>query len=373
VSRGVSEREWRKWWDGNRHEIEAVLEAGDFDLIRRGRMEAAEMLLRREKIAWRSNVRIVTPIGAPSLSEHKLQQFEQARGVVLPADYRAFMLAWNGGYVWPGWFRAERSNALHTEPGERAILTLHAIDAAMIVPSAADTPGIPADLLPIACLNAPGSLVASDDVLVVGVAGDEAGRVWLWPGDDKDVERERLTPVAASFTALMDGLDYPVQGGPWMDHIDRGALTEFEKWMSTAGDVEARDPASGVTPIEYLALSRDFNLYLGDLWTDAEGKRRRQARLEMAKLLTNRGVHPGRAFYYAVAARTYEIAALFSVQLTSTEDLRQSWDRLQSAALPRHRWQPPPGPLRKEWNRRVVYEPELFARVEAELKARKKR
>jgi hypothetical protein len=171
----------------------------------------------------------------------------------------------------------------------------------------------------------------------------------------------------------MNRLDYPEGAKPWMEQIDHGDIAGFRRWAETGGAVEKRDPASGTTPLEYAALSRDFNLYLGQRWANEDGKRRRKARWEMAKLLVERGAEPGHAFVYAVPAGNFEIAGLLPLERVSTEDLREAWDRLQSSPAAAGGWKPPPGELRDAWERRISSDSQLLAAVEKELAARKRK
>lgn len=179
-----------------------------------------------------------------------------------------------------------------------------------------------------------------------------AGAVWFWPGDRKRFEREWLHRVAGTFDELMGSLDYPEHAKPWMELIERGDLEGFRQWVEAGGDIGKRDPASGVTPLEYSALERDFNLMLGEFWVGPEGQRRREARVEIAKFLLEREVESGHAFFFAVLARNFEIAALTPLHRTGTGDLRKAWERLRE------------GPSAN---------PRLLAKVSAELEERKRK
>jgi hypothetical protein len=149
----------------------------------------------------------------------------------------------------------------------------------------------------------------------------------------------------------MHRLDYPEQAKPWMEQIDQGDLAGFRQWMEAGGDIQKRDRASGTTPIEYAALAREFNLFLGQAWQNEEGKRRKKVRWEIAKLLLERAVEPGHALIYALSARNVEIANAVPLDRTSTGDLREAWDRLRD------------GP---------AADPQFRALVEKELDARKR-
>jgi hypothetical protein len=319
---------WSRWWAEHRNRAEDLLEPADFELLRTGRLEGARMILRRSGLAWPSAVRVTPLWGAPSLSGEKLAAFEQERGIRLPPDYREFLLAYNGGYVRPCCFRC---------PGERQIAAFSSVGGTMI-PDLDRLPDLPGEYLPIAAVNAAGSLCGSGDVLLLG-----AGAVWFWPG---------LHRVAGTFDELMGSLDYPEQAKPWMERIERGDVAGFRQWVEASGDIGKRDPASGVTPLEYCALERDFNLPLGEFWVGEEGKRRRGARVEIAKLLLERGAEPGHAFPFAVLARNFEIAALVPLDRTGTGDLREAWERLRE------------GPGAK---------PQLLEKVSAELEQRKRK
>jgi hypothetical protein len=333
IERPESVPPWSKWWPANRNRVEQAFDNADFELLRTGKLNAARMILRRPGLAWPSHVRVIPTWGARSLSEENLAGYERGRSISIPDDFRQFLLAYNGGHIQPGWFRCSEAQA--DPQAERLIVgfswftSLQGINGSTQLNPQFEFPHLADDFLPVARLNAVGSFCVGDDILLLGVRGEERGGIWFWPADRKGFKRTGLFQVASSFTELMHGLDYPAQAKPWMEQIDQGDVAGFLQWMEAGGDIRERDRASGTTPIEYAALAREFNLFLGQAWQNEEGKRRKMVRWKIAKLLLERGVEPGHTLIYALSARNIEIAKAVPLDRTGTGDLREAWDRLR--------------------------------------------
>jgi hypothetical protein len=308
IERPESVPPWPKWWREESWRADRVFEPGDFELLRTGRLDAARMILRRA--GWPAKPRITAIFGTPCLTEESLAALE------LPPDYREFLLAYNGGYVTPCWFRA---------PGEWAI-------AAFL-----SWGGTLDDFLPIADVCESFALSPRCETLRLKVRGAGSGGVWLGPSE-----------VAGSFTELLSRLDYPEHARPWMEQIDNGDSAGFRLWVEGGGEFNRRDPASALTPLEYTAVARNYSTLGDSLWVRDDGLPRRKARYDIGKLLVERGAEPGRAFLRAIMHHNFEIARLLLPPTgTSTADLRES----------------------RHWLR--AGNPELLAVVEQELKTRK--
>jgi hypothetical protein len=286
---------WRRWWLDHQGLVEVAFEPGDYELLRTGRLDAAAMMLKRQDFEKAFTCRFTTVFSSSALSETRLQAIEQQHRIRLPADYRHFLLSFNGAHVQPGWFQCDRA--------ERLILQLLPAEGGL----AADHPWNAAHrqqaLWPIAILNSRGGMAASNELLLL-----DHETIRFWRSDHESLGNEQLVRVAGSFRELLCVLDYPEGGRPWMGLIDNGDLEGFTLWLHTNPDLDKRDPASGFLPFEYLAISRDINAYAGQPWADEEGQRRAVGRGSISQMMIERGASPGRGFYHAVAVRKFALA-----------------------------------------------------------------
>ena len=135
---------------------------------------------------------------APPISEIDIQRFEQRRGMVLPMDYKRFLLLRNGG-------RPERDLFFVPESKMNLIARIHFffamndprrwnnLDWALDVV----VDRIQKGFLPIATTE------GSDDICLE-IAGDHPGRILFW---DKHIFKgENVYPVAKNFTEFINGL-----------------------------------------------------------------------------------------------------------------------------------------------------------------------
>ena len=133
------------------------------------------------------------------LDRIRLREFEAQIGGMLPEDYRAFLIANNGGAVSPTNFHiseAEGDSTLANFYGLHDGPTWARLDAAFV-----DYRGrISAWLLPIAADE-------GGNAICLGLTGEHRGRVYFWDheheGDDAEIA---ITPIAPSFSAFCDGL-----------------------------------------------------------------------------------------------------------------------------------------------------------------------
>src|SRR5579872_4788772 len=285
--------EWRRWWLRNQGLIEAAFEPGDYELLRTGRLDAAAMILRRQKFEEGLNCRLTTLFSAPALSEAALHAIEQPNGARLPDDYIDFLLSFNGAHVEPGCFQCggvERLIAgfLPAEGGLRADHPWH-------------TQRSHQGLWPIAELLSTGWAAGAGKAISGELLVLDRGAVRLWRGDIE-------SPVANSFRELLSTLHYPQGGLPWMRTIDNGDSESFAAWLETGPNLSKRDPASGFLPFEYLATAKDRNAYLGTQWADEEGHKRAVGRDAIATSMLAQGAPTGRAFCHAVVHGKYGLA-----------------------------------------------------------------
>jgi hypothetical protein len=118
----------------------------------------------------------VNPYGATS--PEAIAQFEARRGVLLPAEYKAFLLESNGGsptpnvFLVPGWHG--KGNSVMYFYG------IHEAEKVDRLDSACDTydERIPADLIPIA-------YDANGNAICIGWKGKRKGKIYFWDHEDE--------------------------------------------------------------------------------------------------------------------------------------------------------------------------------------------
>lgn len=185
--------------------------------------------------------------GSP-VSPDKVREIEQRLGVELPAEYRSFLLASNGGEPSPGWFHygiddgdwAEVTQFWSTERMESETQRLH-----KYLEGFDDHPkqGVP-------CYVAIGT-VSQEDVLVISVSPRDHGVVF-WNASTEYFEPSELTRVANSFAALLASLDYVEATKPWMMLIDNNDLDGLRRWLDAGGNPQAKeDKVIGFSALEW--------------------------------------------------------------------------------------------------------------------------
>ncbi|MGZ3460387.1 MAG: SMI1/KNR4 family protein [Archangium sp.] len=137
--------------------------------------------------------------GGPPLNEEDVRSFEKEHGLTLPASYREFLLATNGG-------RPERDlfklNGLEGNPLGRIHIFFGLNDpiASCNLDWNLDTFGdrIPANLLPIATTE-------GIDKICLSVTGHRTGAIFYWDGHARAGERN-LYPLADDFASFISSL-----------------------------------------------------------------------------------------------------------------------------------------------------------------------
>jgi SMI1 / KNR4 family (SUKH-1) len=295
---------WDQWWRANECLAEKSFGPTDYQRLRKQGLMAARMIVRRTALPWSSRASVSSTFGSPAISDDNVAAFERDQGFTFPADYREFLLSYNGGRPRPSWFRMSGRDPadLHV-----ALFCHLYFDPNLPQPRCAHTLQFaarpPADHFPI---GQSGS--ADDSLLLIKFAGQQTGAIFLWPDKARGGDRPAPILAAASFDAFMKGLDYPEQTKPWMELIDRADVDGFSKWLDAGPDWDRRDPASGFTPIEYAAWGHDPDVPLGDL--HPEDVRLRRACLKIVETLLVRGALPGRAIRRAFFARNHAIVKL---------------------------------------------------------------
>lgn len=141
------------------------------------------------------------------LTEAVVADFESEIGAALPADYRAFLLANNGGSSDHDRFTVRWSTPPHSDPITREVLDYFRSlgEGALDMRKAlrAFSGRVPDGALP----------VATDpfgNQILLGLAGDHRGRVYFWlhdlPPEMDETDPANLGVVADSFDAFLAGL-----------------------------------------------------------------------------------------------------------------------------------------------------------------------
>lgn len=146
----------------------------------------------------------VNPYGATS--PDPIAQFEAQRGVLLPAEYKAFLLESNGGSPIPNVFEVPGWHGKGS--GLNYVYGIHYGEKVVRLDLACDTydDRVPSDLIPIA-----------DDAfgnnICMGWKGQRAGKIYFWDHEDElDENGDFVTDyrnvflVADSLQEFLDGL-----------------------------------------------------------------------------------------------------------------------------------------------------------------------
>jgi cell wall assembly regulator SMI1 len=133
------------------------------------------------------------------LDRSRLRAFEAQIGATLPEDYRAFLIAYNGGAVSRTHFHiseAEGDSTLASFYGLHDGPTWARLDAAF-----ADYRGrIPAWLLPIAADE-------GGNAICLGLTGEDRGRIYFWDHECEGAAPDiAVTRIAPSFRVFCDHL-----------------------------------------------------------------------------------------------------------------------------------------------------------------------
>jgi hypothetical protein len=216
---------------------------------------------------------------APRISETQLREVEQRLAIVLPDDYRAFLLAYNGGRPMPGWVRYSDD--------ESEVADLTQFYSASEVET--ETTGLRKYRVPN--FYVPIGAVSDEESVVLSLSKKDCGAVF-WNASNDNFDRDNFIRLADSFGELFAKLDYVEATKPWMMLIDNNNLAGLTQWLDGGGSANAADDmVTSMSAIEHAALT---------------------GRLEMVALLLARGAKPRSAFLYAVQASHRDMARLLA-------------------------------------------------------------
>ncbi len=200
----------------------------------------------------------------PPVGDELITEIESRLGLALPADYRMFLLMHNGGIPRRAWFHLGGQHRLLSAPQSRGSLwwfgqkygnesmrrarrDWHRVSRILGVAARAGAdptrldferayrdrpPARPVHLAPIATVegfNADGCLC-----LDISPDGSGRGRVFYWSDDPADAGRQEPVPVANSFDALLEILNFPGKGPPeWLSLVQDGDLRGLRQWIGS--------------------------------------------------------------------------------------------------------------------------------------------
>src|SRR5262249_43438320 len=180
---------------------------------------------------------------APTTERH-LDEVELHFGLTLPAEYRAFLLATNGGlpvndqFTYRGRSGAKKAKLL----GLYGVGREGVVDGSFndLVGGNLSRPrGLPAGGLFIG----EGGAAMNYGKIVLACAGDEAGKVFYRP--DMDDDKPTIHPVAETFPAFLAALTHESKKGPkpWQMAIYRGDLRALQEALAGPKPVRLTDAA----------------------------------------------------------------------------------------------------------------------------------
>jgi hypothetical protein len=223
--------------------------------------------------------------GGPPLSPEDLAAFEREYAVTLPPDYRAFLMAHNGGRPEPDHFQARVQGDVWPVDIVRFFSIEPAQDAnsdrslgAAVVSHLGQ--GLPAHLLPIALASTPGPFGESDEArILLGLGGKLKGKVLvglespvgMTPGGFAaaaaamkaamfEAQCVTLAPNIASLVGRL--IPRPCQPVPeWLEAIRAGDSARFLDWLERGGKLTEQFTPYGGTFLfsvtDYLAREGD--------------------------------------------------------------------------------------------------------------------
>jgi hypothetical protein len=218
------------------------------------------------------------------LSAERIAAVEKNLGHNLPAEYRSFLLHFNGGTPQPGQFRF---TAIDPEDESRHV---HKATVTWFYPATAnESPWgvvqslesvyndltaceLPNWLLPIAVVDD----AVAGGILCIAIEGNEQGRVYYRP--EQEIGEDVVHLVADSFGSFLSLLGATKSKEPsWLAAIRKGAVNAVRDWLDRGGLVTSK------------YRNRSALVY-----AVADG------RLEVVQLLLERGASPIEAYAYAM-------------------------------------------------------------------------
>jgi len=146
---------------------------------------------------------VTLTINKPPTEETRVSALENQLGRTLPAEYREFLLRYNGGKPKPGIFRFALRNGRNTDSRVHWFLSLYEGEFSNLERNIDTFRGrLPADMLPIA-----------DDpfgnIVLLGLHGDVRGKVYFWDHEaepDSQPDWSNIDLIADSFDSFMRAL-----------------------------------------------------------------------------------------------------------------------------------------------------------------------
>lgn len=204
------------------------------------------------------------------VSETELRAVEEALGVALPADYRAFLLAHNGGEPEPRWFAYPALSQDHERGGFEPVQFFYSViqpgpssdirDLQGMTEHFRSELGLPREYVPVALTQ------ALHDVVVVATAGRDRGKVYYWSAIESGFDTSFFVPLAETFAGFLGSLGYPASAA-WMELIDRGDAAGVRRWLEAGGQPKRTNEETGTSAWAYADYACQLEIFeLLDNW-----------------------------------------------------------------------------------------------------------
>ncbi len=156
-----------------------------------------------------------------------LMEWEERRGILLPTDYRSFLLKTNGGALRPNTFDL-------VLPKKRIVDKVHAVvrlfDWIEVLEESQEEIKQPLRTLPTGYIAI--GVTSTELTLLLSISRPNFGTIDVWVSDTMnawgDAENNVVVPVAQSFTAFLDSLRQDSKGETyqafWTSHDSKGLV-----------------------------------------------------------------------------------------------------------------------------------------------------
>jgi hypothetical protein len=237
--------------------------------------------------------------GEGSISTAHITLLQRRLGLVLPDEYRQFVLRHNGGRPSPAYFpyvEPERGPEKTGWARIRRFLAVTSKDPALSIEGQATFRTVRTSMsrfVPIAELEFMPPLEVGrflpEGLLLLSCAEQDSGHVVLWSDPMRQPDDRNFCELAPSFNALLDDLQYPKTALPWMPMIDQNDSDGIRRWLGAGPDLQKWDDVTLRTPLAHAAS---------------------QGRLEIVSLLIEHQADFSEALIHAVVAGHTDIAEL---------------------------------------------------------------
>jgi hypothetical protein len=229
------------------------------------------------------------------LTDELLHSVEARLNIVLPQEYREFLLKHNGGRPRPDVFKLPDGRELSVDeflPFDEELMRKYGCpDIESELDSLRHLEGMPAlhfssmpdDFLPIAHTG--------DDLVLLSLSRTGSSKILLWDRVEEGFDPGNVQTIADSFPDFLEGFTYDPENLPWEELIVNQDLDGFRRWLGTVNMKKARHPCGTSLLSQCMGTAIDEGV------------------LEMVDILVQEhGADPARGFLDALSAGQVEIA-----------------------------------------------------------------